>query len=89
VWSVTVHHPGGNPDERFAARQRYLGQETPVTIDPTGAGLPRPRRCFFCGKKRGQVKRLCAGPAGAGVAICDECVALVGESFQGEAAAAR
>ena len=36
-----------------------------------------PRRCSFCGKPGGQVRKLIAGPMG--VYICDECVELCDE----------
>ena len=85
---MTAHQPTGNVAEQFetedAARQRadeLLAAGCPVTIDPLGEGLPLPRWCVFCGKPRARVARLVAGPSGAGVAICDECVALCTSIF--------
>jgi hypothetical protein len=89
MWVVIAHQPTGNVAERFddetAARRRVdklLASDTPVTLDPVGDGLPLPRWCVFCGKPRDRVERLVAGPSGAGVAICGECVALCTQMFQ-------
>ncbi|MGH2356051.1 MAG: ClpX C4-type zinc finger protein [Chloroflexota bacterium] len=88
MWVVTAHGPDGVVVEAFeteaeakAAQQTYLDQRMPVLLDPTGKGLPLPRTCSFCGKTREQVGNMCAGPAGAGVVICDECVVLVSAIF--------
>jgi ATP-dependent Clp protease ATP-binding subunit ClpX len=35
-----------------------------------------PPGCSLCGKSQNQVKKIIAGPAGAAVYICDECVDL-------------
>jgi hypothetical protein len=93
MWTVTAHQPTGNAAERFdtedAARRRaneLLAAGRPVTIDPVGDGLPLPRWCVFCGKPQATVARLVAGPAGAGVAICDACVALCAEIFRDDPA---
>jgi ATP-dependent Clp protease ATP-binding subunit ClpX len=39
------------------------------------------RRCSFCWKGEGQVKKLIAGP---GVYICDECIELCNEILEEE-----
>jgi hypothetical protein len=42
-------------------------------------------RCSICGKDRGNVRRLIAGPGG--VYICNECVTLCNEIIAGEESA--
>ena len=43
-------------------------------------------RCSFCGKGKGQVEKLIAGP---GVYICNECVGLCREIIESERAPSR
>jgi hypothetical protein len=88
MWRLTTHTPDGPVVEEFegrpaatAALERVLDQGFPVTLDPSGWGLPLASRCSFCEKPRLSVERLRAGPAGAGVAICDECIVEVSESL--------
>ncbi|MCL2254066.1 MAG: ATP-dependent Clp protease ATP-binding subunit ClpX [Lachnospiraceae bacterium] len=41
-------------------------------------------RCSFCNKTQDQVRKLIAGPAGAGVYICDECVDICADIVEEE-----
>jgi hypothetical protein len=83
-WVVRGQYATGDVVEEFgseaearAAQQRHREAGVPVaTLGPPPAGPVVPDRGSFCGKQRPQVSRLIAGPAGAGVAICDQCVAL-------------
>jgi hypothetical protein len=91
MWRLTTHTPDGPQVEDFETRgaatdamQRGLDLGFPVTLDPAGWGLPVASRCSFCEKPRLAVERLCAGSAGAGVAICNECVVLVSEMIAAE-----
>lgn len=94
MWRLIAHNPAGPATEDFdaeadalAAQQRVLARGFAVTLDPTAGGRLVPTGCTFCGKPRAAVRRLCAGPSGTGVAICDECVALASEIFAEEATA--
>lgn len=89
-WVVRGHYPDGDVIEEYttqadaeAAERRCLAQGVAVaTIVPDHTGGVAPDRCSFCGKPRSAVARMVAGPAapaGAGVAICNECVALCAE----------
>ena len=92
-WKVRAHYPSGDVVEEFdtedaaeSARQRHLAQGVPVALaGPATAGATVPDRCSFCGKDRSRVSRLIAGPTGAAVAICDECVALCSQIIWGSA----
>jgi hypothetical protein len=76
----------------FDARPRWrtLGQNLfELTFRRKPVAQQRERRCSFCGKGQGQVKRLIAGPND--VQICSECVALCNqiiEKAEGETAPA-
>jgi len=86
MWSVRGQYPSGDVVQTFATeaaaeavRQRHLAKGVPVaTLGPLDPGMRGmvPARCSFCGKERSRVSGLVAGPSGAGVAICDQCVAL-------------
>lgn len=84
MWTVRGQYPSGDVVETFAteeaareAQRRHLEKRVPVaTLGPTQPEVMVPTRCSFCGKDRGQVGGMVAGPSGAGVAICDQCVAL-------------
>lgn len=43
-----------------------------------------PLKCSFCGKTQKQVQRIIAGPAGADIYICNECIDLCGDILQEE-----
>jgi len=87
MWVVRADYPSGPVVEQFttesealAAQQRHLANGVSVTMkSPAPAGTVVPTRCSFCGKDRSAVRGLVAGPTGAGVAICDQCVALCSE----------
>jgi len=84
MWVVRGQYPSGDVVEEFgteqeaqAAKQRHLAQGVAVAVaSPAPPGTRVPTRCSFCGKDRSAVERLVAGPAGADVAICNECVGL-------------
>jgi hypothetical protein len=90
-WVVRGHYPTGDVVEEFtseaealAAQQRHRAVGVAVaTMGPAPEGTVVPNRCSFCGKHRSAVARLVAGPTGAGVAICDQCVALCSEIMHG------
>ena len=87
MWVVRADYPSGPVVEEFsteaeaqAAQQRHLANGVSVaTKSPASAGTMIPTRYSFCGRDRSAIRRLVAGPAGAGVAICDRCVALCNE----------
>ena len=87
MWVVRAEYPSGPVVEKFtteaeaqAAQERHLAHGVPVAVtSPAPAGTQVPTRCSFCGKDRRAVRRLVAGPTGAGVAICDQCVTLCNE----------
>ena len=87
TWVVRGHYPSGDMVEEFAteeaaqeAIQRHRASGVPVAVrSPAPPGTVVPNRCSFCGKDRGAVEHLIAGPAGAGVAICNQCIALCNE----------
>jgi hypothetical protein len=87
MWVVRADYPSGPVVEELiteaeaqAAQQRHLANGVSVAVkSPAPAGTVVPTRCSFCGKDRRAVRRLVAGPAGAGVAICDQCVTLCNE----------
>ncbi len=92
MWRLSIHHPDGGVDETYetldearAAADQYLQAGIAVTLAPSPRGLPTPHACSFCSKHRGTVAHFIAGPAGVGVAICNECVQLASEAFQEEA----
>ena len=86
MFVVRGQYPSGHVVEQFgteeeaeAARQRHLANGVPATMtSPLPPGQHVTTRCSFCGKDRGAVEGMVAGPTGAGVAICNECVALCG-----------
>jgi hypothetical protein len=70
----------GTEEEAEAAVRRHRAQGVPVAVmSPAPPGVKVPTRCSFCGKHRSAVDGLVAGPTGADVAICDQCVALCSE----------
>lgn len=83
-WVVRAHYPSGDAVEEYtteaearAAGERHLAQASWVAVrGPALEGPPMPESCSFCGKDRQAVRHLIAGPAGACVAICDECITL-------------
>lgn len=84
MWVVRADYPSGPVVEELsteaeaqAARERHLANGVSVaTKSPASAGTMIPTRCSFCGRDRSAIRRLVAGPTGAGVAICDQCVTL-------------
>jgi hypothetical protein len=91
TWVVRGQYPSGHVVEEFgteqeaeAAKQRHLARRVPVAVaSPAPPGARVPTRCSFCGKDRSAVEGLVAGPTGAGVAICNRCVALCSELLGG------
>jgi hypothetical protein len=83
-WEVRVQRSTGEVVERFdtedEARAAVAGHQAegmPIALKgPAPPGATIPDYCSFCGKPRSKVERLIAGPTGADVAICSDCVAL-------------
>lgn len=97
TWVVRAYHPSGERVTEYAveaeadAAVRGL-RERGVGFAVGGPALPSlpalegervPTHCSFCGKARQEVARFINGPAGANVAICDECVAPCNEIITG------
>jgi hypothetical protein len=49
-----------------------------ATSEGSGAGIGASVHCSFCGKSRGEVEGIVAGPTPE-IAICNECVSLCAE----------
>jgi hypothetical protein len=87
MWVVRGQYPTGHVVEEFAteeeaeaAKERHLASGVPVAVaSPAPAGTTVPSQCSFCGQSREAVAGMVAGPTGANVAICDQCVRLCGE----------
>jgi hypothetical protein len=92
MWVVRADYPSAPVVEEFAteeeagaALQRHLTNGIPVVAveAPAPHGAAVRSRCSFCSRDRGAVGHLIAGPAGAGVAICEQCVARCNEVLAG------
>ena len=93
TWVVRAQYPTGDVVEEFgteteteAAIERHRRAGIPIAVKGPALGArkdaavpPVPTHCSFCGKERREVGHLIAGPSEAGVAICDQCVALCNE----------
>lgn len=91
MFVVRGQYPTGDVVEEFRTSEeaeeavaRHRAQGIPVALkSPAPPGTVVPTRCSFCGKDRSAVGGLVAGPTGAGVAICDQCVALCADILKG------
>ena len=79
--SIRRLHAGGGSMREIADALGLSYQRVHQIVDlSTGKGAVKPSKidgsCSFCGAKKGEVRKLIAGP---GVLICDRCVDLAGE----------